>query len=303
ERIVTMTKKLVLAEKPSVARDIAKVLHANQQKNGYLEGKEYIVTWALGHLVTLATPDQYDKSLATWKMEDLPMLPKSLKTTVIPKTRKQFNTVKSQMERQDVSEIIVATDAGREGELVARWIIEKTRAQQKPIKRLWISSVTDKAIREGFKKLQTGKKYENLYESAVARAEADWYVGLNATRALTTKFAAQLSSGRVQTPTLAMIQAREKAIQTFKPQTYYTIQADMKGKTFQWRQGERISNKTHAEVKVKKFDKAKATITNVEKKEKKQFAPQLYDLTELQRDANRIFHLSAKQTLRIMQQL
>lgn len=298
-----MTKKLVLAEKPSVARDIAKVLGVTQQKNGYIEGKNYIVTWALGHLVTLATPDQYDKTLETWRMEDLPMLPKELKTTVIPKTRKQFNTVKAQIERQDVSEIIIATDAGREGELVARWIIERTRGARKPVKRLWISSVTDKAIKEGFNRLQPGKKYDHLYESAVARAEADWYVGLNATRALTTKFGAQLSSGRVQTPTLAMVQARENDINTFKPQTYYTIQAQIKGATFQWDKGARIHDKAKADALVSKLKNEKATITNIQTKEKKQFAPQLYDLTELQRDANRMFQFSAKQTLRIMQNL
>lgn len=187
----------MLAEKPSVARDIARVLGCNKNGNGYLEGSTYIVTWALGHLVTLATPDMYDKKYKTWRLEDLPMVPKHLKTIVIQKTGKQFNTVKHLLTRNDVKDIIIATDAGREGELVARWIIEKARVK-KPVKRLWISSVTDKAIRDGFKNLQPGKKYENLYASAVARAEADWYVGLNATRALTTKYNAQLSSGRVQ---------------------------------------------------------------------------------------------------------
>src|SRR5699024_7140476 len=150
-------------------------------KNGYLEGKEYIVTWALGHLVTLATPDQYDKTLETWRMEDLPMLPKELKTTVIPKTRKQFQTVKSQLERNDVSEVIIATDAGREREVVAHCVLERTKAKHKPVSRLWIWSVTDKAIRGGFRKLRSGKKCENLCQSAVARGGADWYVGLNAT--------------------------------------------------------------------------------------------------------------------------
>src|SRR5690625_4659502 len=180
-----MSKTVVLAEKPSVARDIARVLGCKQNRNGYLEGPKYIVTWALGHLVTLATPDMYDKKYKTWRLEDLPMMPNHLKTIVIQKTNKQFNTVKHLLKKADVSDIVIATDAGREGELVARWIIDKVRVK-KPVKRLWISSVTDKAIRDGFKHLKPGKQYEDLYLSAVARAEADWYVGRNATRALTT---------------------------------------------------------------------------------------------------------------------
>jgi len=182
-----MGKSLVLAEKPSVARDIARVLQCEKQGQGYLEGKDYIVTWALGHLVTLADPEAYDVKYKNWNLADLPMLPQDLKLTVIKQSGKQFNAVKSQLVRNDVSDIIIATDAGREGELVARWIIEKAKVN-KPVKRLWISSVTDKAIKDGFQNLKPGKDYENLYQSAVARSEADWYIGLNATRALTTKF-------------------------------------------------------------------------------------------------------------------
>ena len=293
-------KKLILAEKPSVARDIAKVVGASEQKNGYIEGKQYVVTWALGHLVTLATPDQYDKKYATWKIEDLPMLPKHLRTTVIPKTRKQFNTVKAQLNRKDVQEVIIATDAGREGELVARWILKEARSN-KPCKRLWISSVTNKAIKEGFAKLQDAKKYDHLYEAAVARSEADWYVGLNATRALTTKFDAQLSAGRVQTPTLAMVRERENQINTFKPKAFYEIEATINGHTFRSDLG-RIFDRKKAEDFQKQLN-GKAKITKVTKKTKKQFAPQLYDLTALQGEANRLFNLSAKQTLRIMQNL
>ena len=196
-----MSKSLVLAEKPSVGRDLARVLNCGKKDNGFFEGEKYIVTWALGHLVTLADPEAYGDKYATWKLEDLPMLPKELKLVVIKQTSKQYSTVREQMKRNDVSDIIIATDAGREGELVARWIIEKAQIR-KPIKRLWISSVTDKAIREGFARLRNGREYENLYASAVARAEADWIVGINATRALTCKFNAQLSCGRVQTPTL-----------------------------------------------------------------------------------------------------
>lgn len=300
-----MSKKVVLAEKPSVGRDIARVLGCTKKGNGFLEGSQYIVTWALGHLVTLATPDMYDDKYKTWRMEDLPMVPKDLRTVVISKTGKQFNVVKSQLNRKDVSEIIIATDAGREGELVARWIIDKARVK-KPIKRLWISSVTDKAIRDGFKKLQPGKKYENLYASAVARSEADWYVGLNATRALTTKFNAQLSSGRVQTPTLGIIAAREEEIRAFRPQTFYGVQAKVAGATFTWQDAKnqgRIFNKEKAESIVKKLTNEQATVTSVEKTKKKQFAPQLYDLTDLQQDANRIFGFSGKQTLSAMQNL
>src|SRR5690625_1325694 len=191
-----MKKIVVLAEKPSVGRDLARVLGSTKKGNGFLEGPKYIVTWALGHLVTLATPDMYDQKYRTWRLEDLPMIPNHQKTIVIRQTGKQFNTVKHVLNRTHVSEIVIALDAGWEGVLDAGWIIENARTS-KPVKRLWISSVTDKAIRDGFKNLKPGKNYENLYASAVARSEADWYVGLNATRALTTKYNAQLSSGRV----------------------------------------------------------------------------------------------------------
>ncbi|MEQ6390480.1 DNA topoisomerase III [Bacillaceae bacterium S4-13-58] len=302
-----MSKIVVLAEKPSVGRDIARILNCHQSRNGYLEGDKYIVTWALGHLVTLADPEIYDDKYKTWKLEDLPMLPSNLKLVVIKKTGKQFQTVKSQLTRKDVKEVIIATDAGREGELVARWIIEKSRVQ-KPIKRLWISSVTDKAIKEGFQKLQPGKHYENLYASAVARSEADWYVGLNATRALTTKFNAQLSSGRVQTPTLQMIAQREQEIKDFQPQDYYGIRAETRdGLSFTWydqsSKQTRIFSKQKAEQLLESVRNKEARVSKVDKTHKKSFAPQLYDLTDLQRDANRIFGFSAKQTLSIMQKL
>ena len=260
----------------------------------------------MGHLVTLADPESYDVKYKTWNLEDLPMLPDRLKLTVIKQSGKQFNAVKSQLMRNDVSDIVIATDAGREGELVARWIIEKAKIT-KPIKRLWISSVTDKAIRDGFNNLKPGKAYENLYFSAVARSEADWYIGLNATRALTTRFNAQLNCGRVQTPTVAMIAAREEEIKNFKPQTYYGIEAQTADKlklTWQDRQGNsRSFNKENIDVIVKKLGKQNAVVTEIEKKPKKSFSPGLYDLTELQRDANKIFGYSAKETLNIMQKL
>ncbi|WP_342545745.1 DNA topoisomerase III [Lysinibacillus sp. FSL K6-4013] len=301
-----MAKSVVIAEKPSVARDIARVLKCNKKGNGFLEGDKYIVTWALGHLVTLADPESYDVKYKTWNLEDLPMLPERLKLTVIKQTGKQFNAVKSQLTRNDVNEIIIATDAGREGELVARWILDKVKIK-KPLKRLWISSVTDKAIKDGFANLKPGNAYDNLYASAVARSEADWYIGLNATRALTTRFNAQLNCGRVQTPTVAIIAAREDEIKNFKAQTYYGIEAqttDNLKLTWQDQNGNsRSFDKDKIDTLVKKIGNSNAIVADIEKKPKKSFAPGLYDLTELQRDANKIFGYSAKETLNIMQKL
>ncbi|WP_077210869.1 DNA topoisomerase III [Bacillus dakarensis] len=301
-----MKKCVVIAEKPSVARDIARVLKCGKKGNGFLEGDKYIVTWALGHLVTLADPELYDQKYKTWNIEDLPMLPNELKLVVIKQTSKQFHAVKSQLQRSDVGEIVIATDSGREGELVARWILNKAKVN-KPIKRLWISSVTDKAIKDGFAKLRPGKAYENLYESAVARSEADWYIGLNATRALTTRFNAQLNCGRVQTPTVAIIASREDEIKNFKPQTYYGIEAQTSSNlklTWQDAKGNsRSFDKEKLDEIVKKLGKQNAVVTEIEKKSKKSFSPGLYDLTELQRDANKIFGYSAKETLNIMQKL
>ncbi len=305
-----MKKILVLAEKPSVGRDIARVLGCKNDKNGYIEGSKYIVTWALGHLVTLADPESYDYRYKCWNMEDLPILPKYLKTVVIKKTSKQFNTVKSQINRDDVCEIVIATDAGREGELVARWIIDKIKTN-KPLKRLWISSVTDKAIKDGFNKLKDAKEYDNLYYSAIARSEADWIVGINATRALTTKYNAQLSCGRVQTPTLGMILKREEEIQKFKAKDYYGIEIiSTKGNNnlkFRWKDIKNKSESTFNEEKIdfilNKVKDKELKIVDVSENRKKKYSPQLYDLTELQRDANRIFGYSAKETLSIMQKL
>ena len=228
-----MSKSIVLAEKPSVARDIARVLGCNKKGNGFLEGQKYIVTWALGHLVTHADPEGYGTEYKEWKLEYLPIIPEPFKLTPIRQTSKQFNAVKAQLRRNDVNEVIIATDAGREGELVARWILEMAK-NRKPVKRLWISSVTDKAIKDGFNNLKDGRQYENLFEAAVARAEADWVVGINATRALTVKYNAQLSTGRVQTPTLAMIAEREKQIREFKPKSFYGLQALTETARFTW---------------------------------------------------------------------
>lgn len=304
-----MKKILVLAEKPSVGRDIARVLNCNKEKNGYIEGNKYIVTWALGHLVTLADPESYGEKYKSWKMEDLPIIPPKLKTVVIKKTSKQFNTVKSQLNRDDVCEIVIATDAGREGELVARWIIEKSHVK-KPIKRLWISSSTDKAIKEGFEKLKDGRQYNNLYYSAIARAEADWIVGINGTRALTTKYNAQLSCGRVQTPTLGMILKREEEIRKFVPKEYYSIDISTKkgSSNFKMNWIDKKNNTTSFnEEKIeniaKKLNNKEIKIIDVKKIDKKRYSKPLYDLTELQRDANKKFGFSAKETLSIMQKL
>lgn len=296
--------RLILAEKPSVGKDLGRVLNCNKEGNGYLEGKDNIVTWALGHLVTLADPESYDSKYASWQLEDLPIIPKSMKTEVIKQTRKQFNTVKELMLRSDVKEIVIATDAGREGELVARWIIEKAGVK-KPIKRLWISSVTDKAIREGFNNLKDGRLYESLYASALARAQADWIVGINATRALTTKYNAQLSCGRVQTPTLAMIKALEDEIRDFKPVKYYGIEVTAVNFKFTWHDNndKRIFDEAKCDRTMDSLKGKRLEIIDISRKKLLKHAPLLYDLTELQRDANNIYGFSAKETLSIMQAL
>ncbi len=299
-------KALVIAEKPSVARDIARVLHCEKKLDGGMEGKDYVVTWALGHLVTLADPEAYDKKYMKWEMETLPMMPDKMKLIVIPQTGKQFRAVKALLFRKDIDRVVIATDAGREGELVARWILEMAGCH-KPVKRLWISSVTDKAIREGFANLRDGREYENLYRAAAARAEADWLVGINATRALTCKYNAQLSCGRVQTPTLAMIAHREQEIREFVPEEYFGISLKAAGIRWSWQDKKSGSYRTFdrekAEKQKKELEGKALTVSSVEKVSKNQNAPGLYDLTELQRDASRRFGYSAKETLNIMQRL
>lgn len=301
-----MGKRVVLAEKPSVARDLARVLGCGKDSGGFFEGKEDIVTWALGHLVTLADPEVYDDSYKVWRIEDLPMLPPAMKLVTIKGTTKQFQTVKKLLSRDDVSEVVIATDAGREGELVARWILVKANCK-KPIKRLWISSVTDKAIREGFARLADGKAYDTLYLAASARAEADWLVGINATRALTCKHNAQLSCGRVQTPTLAMIAARQDEIQNFTAKPYYGLAMRCKGYRLTWFDGKtnqtRIQSRERCEDILKRIAGERVVVREVTKKAKQKQSPQLYDLTELQRDANKLYGYSAKETLSLMQKL
>ncbi len=299
-------KSLVIAEKPSVGRDIARVLKCSKNLNGALEGDKYIVTWGLGHLVTLADPEEYDVKYKEWRMDHLPMLPQKFELVVMKQTGKQYHTVKTQLHRKDVTDIIIATDAGREGELVARWILEKA-GSKKPVKRLWISSVTDKAIREGFAHLKDGREYENLYHAAVARAESDWIVGMNATRALTCKYNASLSCGRVQTPTLAMIAKREEDIRQFKPVPYYGLTGKVNGMTLTWRdsktQNSTTGDRNRIEELLKRLEGKEGVVTEVNTTLKKSYSPGLYDLTELQRDANVRFDFSAKETLNIMQRL
>ncbi|MDR1616757.1 MAG: DNA topoisomerase III [Syntrophomonadaceae bacterium] len=298
-------KSLVLAEKPSVARDLAKVLRCAKKQKGYIEGNDYVVTWALGHLVTLAEPHDYDEKLKYWNMNQLPMLPQPMKLKVIKNTAPQYRVVKDLLHRQDVKDIIIATDAGREGELVARWIITHAKCK-KPLRRLWISSQTDTAIKEGFAALKPGKEYDNLYAAALSRAEADWLVGLNVTRALTCKFDTQLTAGRVQTPTLAMIVRREEEIQKFQPVDYWTIQADFDDYFGDWRDAKgqgRIFDKARAEAVTEKVKAGTGKITEIKKEAKSVPPPLAYDLTELQRDGNRRLGWSAQKTLSILQDL
>lgn len=300
-----MTKTLVLAEKPSVGKDIARVLQCHKNINGGLEGNKYIVTWALGHLVTLADPEMYDHKYQKWNLDDLPIMPERMKLVVIKNTAKQFNAIKNLLNRNDIKDIIIATDAGREGELVAHWIINKVHVK-KPMKRLWISSVTDKAIKDGFKNLKNARDYEPLYQSGYSRSVADWLVGINATRALTCKYNAQLACGRVQTPTLAMIDKRETEIKNFQPKNYYGIEILSNNIYWSWlsnKNEKHIFNQNKIDNIIEQLQNSKLKITNITTNNKKSYAPLLYDLTELQRDANKIYGFSAKETLSIMQSL
>ena len=292
-------KSVVLCEKPSVARDIARNLGAKNNKNGCLEGDKYIVTWALGHLVTLQTPDKY-KEFSDVSLENLPMIPKYMKTEIIKKTFKQYKIIETALNRKDVSEVIIATDAGREGELVARYILEKANCKKK-VKRLWISSVTDKAIKDGFKNLKAGDDYLGLYYSGVARANADWLVGINASRALILKYNASLNCGRVQTPTLQMVFEREEKIKNFKPRDYYTFEAVVDGIRFNC--GENEFDFSKAEKFVNDNKNKTINFDKVEVKIKTSIPKPLYNLTDIQQAASALFGLSPKQTLNIIQRL
>ncbi|WP_239618067.1 DNA topoisomerase III [Cohnella mopanensis] len=298
-------KTLVLAEKPSVAREIARVMGSHNKNKSYIEGPKYVVTWALGHLVGLSEPEDYDKKLGTWALEDLPILPDRMKLKVLRESSHQYKAVQQLLRRPDIGELIVATDAAREGELLARWIIDMAK-WTKPFQRLWISSQTDKAIKEGFASLKPGSQFERLYQSARCRAEADWMIGLNVTRALTCKFGSPLSAGRVQTPSLGMIMQREKEIIAFRSEEYSLLRVSFGKFEALWRSANgdsRIFDADKAKQLQEKLAGGTGRISKLKKSEKSVPHPLAYDLTELQRDANRMLGFSAKQTSNVLQRL
>lgn len=292
--------KLVLAEKPSVAMSLSKVIGADQRGDGYMEGNGYLVSWCVGHLVELSQPEAYDEKYAKWKYDDLPILPEHWQYQVSASTKKQFGILKKLMQRKDVESLICATDAGREGELIFRLVYHQCGCK-KPVERLWISSMEDSAIREGFQKLRPGTEYDALYEAALCRERADWIVGINATRLFSCLYGQTLNVGRVMTPTLAMVVMRDAAIRAFKPEPFYS--AELKFRDFQVG-GERMKEKAEAEKLVAECCQAgSAIITKVEQKEKSEKPPALFDLTSLQREANRQLGFTAQQTLDYTQAL
>lgn len=291
---------LVIAEKPSVAKSIAAVLNATNRKDGYLEGSGFLVSWCVGHLVELADASAYDERYAKWSLTDLPILPERWKYGITPDTKKQFDTLKQLMEREDVASLVCATDAGREGELIFRLVYEQAKCK-KPVKRLWISSMEDSAIREGFEHLRPSADYDNLYRAALCRARADWLVGINATRLFSCLYHRTLNIGRVMTPTLALIVQREADIDAFKPTPFYTVTLGLSDFAAT---GERLTDKAQAEVVQAACMAADtATVKSVERKEKTEKPPALYDLTTLQREANRLLGFTAQQTLDYLQSL
>lgn len=305
-----MGKILVIAEKPSVGRDIARVLNCSQKGEGFLYNDSHIVSWAIGHLVSLQQPDEYDPRYKKWQMETLPIVPSQMKLKVLPKTRKQFTLLKKLMKDKMVTSLICATDSGREGELIFRYIYQMAGCQ-KPFQRLWISSMTDEAIQGGFSQLKPGSEYNSLYESAKCRSEADWLVGMNASRAFTVMYDTLLSIGRVQTPTLAILVSRHREIEEFVPQSYWEIQCSFgsasgsyKGIWYEKTVSQtRISEREQAAAIARKVKSQTGQVKTVTKELKKQLFPQLYDLTELQRDANRRYGFTAQKTLKTAQQL
>ena len=302
-----MDEILVVAEKPSVARDIARVLGASARGEGRLTGGGYVVTWAIGHLVALKEPEELDERYRRWRAEDLPILPERMQLKVLPKTRAQFSVVKKLMNSREIRSIICATDSGREGELIFRYIYEMAGCQ-KPVDRLWISSMTDEAIRAGFAALRPASRYDALYQSARCRSEADWLVGMNASRAFTLRYGALLSVGRVQTPTLAMLVSRRREIDRFVPQPYWTVQADFGDYQGVWfdpsrEDGKRIPSEAAARAIADKVRGKPARVTGVKAEEKRELAPQLYDLTTLQREASSQLGFSAERTLKTAQSL
>lgn len=290
--------RMILAEKPSVAQSIAAVLGADQKKNGYLQGENDIVSWCIGHLIELAPPEIYDARYAKWRREDLPIVPSVWESVVSDGTKKQFAVLKDLLNRTDVDEVVCATDAGREGELIFRMAYEKTGCT-KPVKRLWISSLEESAIREGFRSLKPGTAYDALYRAALCRAQADWLVGINGTRLYSRLYGTKLNVGRVMTPTLAMLVQREQEIAAFQGERFYTVQLScgfpaQSGRIKTREEAERIRASCHCK---------KAAVKQIERRQKKEKPPKLYDLTALQRDANRIYGYTAQQTLDYAQTL
>jgi len=292
--------KLVIAEKPSIAQSLARVIGANKRQEGYLEGSGYLVSWCVGHLVELSAPERYNECYAKWRLEDLPILPERFLYEVSAGTRKQYQILKKLMERSDVESLVCATDAGREGELIFRLVYNQARCK-KPFERLWISSMEDAGIREGFEKLKPGTQYDLLYEAALCRERADWIVGMNATRLFSCLYGQTLAVGRVMTPTLAMVVMRDAQIAAFKPEPFWTVQISS-GEIMA--ASRRFLAKTDAETLLSRCrSEGKAVIETVKTKEKAERPPLLYDLTTLQRDANRILGFTAQQTLDYTQSL
>ena len=290
--------RVILAEKPSVAQSIAAVLGADQKKNGYLQGENDLVSWCIGHLIELAPPEIYDARYAKWRREDLPIVPSAWENVVSDGTKKQFAVLKDLLNRTDVDEVVCATDAGREGELIFRMVYEKTGCT-KPVKRLWISSLEESAIRDGFRTLKPDTAYDALYRAALCRAQADWLVGINGTRLYSRLYGTKLNVGRVMTPTLAMVAQREKEIAAFQVERFYTVQLScgfpaQSGRIKTREEAERIRASCHCK---------KAAVKQIERRQKKEKPPKLYDLTALQRDANRIYGYTAQQTLDYAQTL
>lgn len=296
--------KLIVTEKPSVAKDIARVLKINNSRDGYIEGKECIITWCIGHLIQLSYPEEYDSRYKSWNMNDLPIFPGKFKLTVNPSTTKQYEIVKRLMLDENISEIICATDAGREGQLIFGYVYLASSCK-KEVKRLWISSMTDEAILEGFKNLRDNKEFYSLFQSAKARSEADWLVGLNATRLFTVKYNQMLTIGRVQTPTLSLIVSRQKEIDNFVSEPFYEVEADCDMFSATWfnKSGTRIDNLEAAEEIKKKCENKEGIITKLQTKRATVERPLLYDLTELQRDGNKRYGYTAEQTLEAAQNL
>ena len=291
--------RLVIAEKPSVAQSIAKVIGAKEKQYGYLEGNDYLVSWCVGHLVELCMPDDYDERYSKWASEDLPILPDPFKWQVSKDKNKQFAVLKKLMHRDDVSEIICATDAGREGELIFRLVYQQAKCQ-KPFKRLWISSMEDSAIRDGFSDLKDGQEYDALYEAALCRSKADWLVGMNATRLFSCTYGKKLTVGRVQTPTLAIIVERQDQIDQFRKEKYWNIHLKKDGLEVV---KEKVFDEMAAQAIKEKCDGKELVITSVKKTKKSTNPPRLYDLTTLQRESNRFFGYTAQKTLDLVQSL